>query len=261
MSKDDAIFGTKGWLNMAARKNIALAVAVAAVAFFVGREYGSRHVPETAIAKPARTEASEPAAVMQPGRSDSNPRPATQRQQVSATLRAQLFEEYRCPQPSCGLNPFIAENENEAVWLRYRGYPSPQQREEAERLPTSELKDRANKGDLVFATLYGERLMEEGNWKDSYPVLLKAVDQGSLYALYALSYQSEHHPEFKDPIGSRAYLRLAYLSGDYKAQFQLIKTFPEFNGTSDDLLTDSLAAHKFRNLMRYRMYPRPPTKE
>ncbi len=243
-------------------RHTTIVVFVAAlVAFLAGRHFGIQTNAQAAEDARIAIRSDRASIGHLPSASASISRPAAPRPRIDPALRAQLFEEYRCPQPSCGLNPFIAENENEAVWLRYRGYPSPQQREEAERLPTSELKDRANKGDLVFATLYGERLMEEGNWKDSYPVLLKAVDQGSLYALYALSYQSEHHPEFKDPIGSRAYLRLAYLSGDYKAQFQLIKTFPEFNGTSDDLLTDSLAAHKFRNLMRYRMYPRPPTKE
>jgi hypothetical protein len=172
-----------------------------------------------------------------------------------------LFEEYRCQKAACDLSPFIAENENEAIWLRQRGYPSPQQREQAKTLPTSELKLRADRGDLVHLSLYGERLMEEGQWERAYGVLSAAATRGSLYSLYALAQASTNDPKNANAIEARSFLRLAYLAGDYKAQLQLIKTFPQFNGTSDDLLTDEVAAHRFRKLLRYRMYPRPPTKE
>ncbi len=244
---------------MAAKKTLVLGLIAVVIAFLAGRQYGRQSTPQPLVEPILNNQSAAPDALRAPTVQSS--RPSTPRPRIDPALRTQLFEEYRCPQAACGLSPFIAENENEAVWLRLRGYPSPKQREEAERLPTSELKLRADRGDLVYASLYGERLMQEGNWKDSYGVLLKAATNGSLYSLYALSYRSGNHPEYKDAIDSRAYLRAAYLAGDYKAPLQLIKTFPQFNGTSDDLLTEELAAHRFRNLMRYRMYPRPPTKE
>ncbi len=175
-------------------------------------------------------------------------------------VKAQLFAEYRCQKSSCNMSPFLAENENEALWLRQRGYPSEQQREEAKRLPTVELKSKADKGDLIAASLYGERLMQEGNWTESYPVLLRAANKGSLYALYGLSYRALNHPEHKNYTSARAYLRLAYLAGDYKATIQLTQTAPHMNGQAEQLIIDAEAAHKFRNLMQYRSYPRPPSK-
>jgi hypothetical protein len=184
----------------------------------------------------------------------------TQSLQATPELKAQLFAEYRCQKPSCNMSPFLAENENEALWLRQRGYPSEQQREEAKRLPTVELKSRADKGDLIAASLYGERLMEEGNWTESYPVLLRAANKGSLYALYGLSYRALNHPEFKNYTSARAYLRLAYLAGDYKATIQLTQTAPDMNGQAEQLIIDAEAAHMYRNLLQYRSYPRPPSR-
>ena len=175
-------------------------------------------------------------------------------------VRAQLFAEYRCQKTACNISPFLAENENEAVWLRQRGYPSEQQRGEAKRLPTVELKSRADKGDLIAASLYGERLMEEGDYEKAYRAFLEPAIKGSLYALYGLSYNALNHPKNPDYISARVYLRLAYLAGDYKSMIQLIQTAPHMNGQAEQLLIDEYAAHKYRNLLKYRSYPRPPSK-
>jgi hypothetical protein len=148
---------------------------------------------------------------------------------VDPALRTQLFAEYRCPKESCPPSPFIAENEDEAIWLRARGYPSPAQREEAKRLPTAELKLRAQKGDLVTASLYGERLIEDNDWKGAQAVLLTTIKRGNVYALYALSHWEGNHPEHPDPVEARAMIRLAYLAGDYKSTILLVETFPRFN--------------------------------
>lgn len=179
---------------------------------------------------------------------------------TASNVKAQLFSEYRCQKSACNMSPFLAENENEAVWLRQRGYPSEQQREEAKRLPTIELKSRTDKGDLIAASLYGERLMEEGDYEKAYRVLLQPAIKGSLYALYGLSYNALNHPKHPDYTSARAYLRLAYLAGDYKATIQLTQTVPHMNGQAEQLIIDAEAAHKFRNLLRYRSYPRPPSK-
>jgi hypothetical protein len=184
----------------------------------------------------------------------------TQRLQATPELKAQLFAEYRCQKSACNMSPFLAENENEAVWLRQRGYPSEQQREEAKRLPTVELKSRTDKGDLIAASLYGERLMEEGDYEKAYVTLLQPATKGSLYALYGLSYNALNHPKTPDYISARTYLRLAYLAGDYKATIQLTQTAPHMNGQPEQLQIDEYAAHKFRNLLHYQSYPRPPSK-
>jgi hypothetical protein len=181
--------------------------------------------------------------------------------QLTPELKTQLFVEYRCQKAACDLSPFLAENEDEALWLRARGYPSPRQREEAKRLPTVELKLRAEKGDLVAASLYGERLMEENDWNGAHNVLLKAASEGSLYSLYALSYRAANHPQHRSRIEAGKWLRLAYLAGDYKSTIQLVQIYPPVNEMPEQLLIDRYAAHSYRKFLRYRSYPRPPSEE
>ena len=181
--------------------------------------------------------------------------------QAAPELKTQPYAEYRCQKLSCNMSPFLAENENEAVWLRQRGYPSPQQREEAKRLPTVELKLRTEKGDLIAASLYAERLMEDNDWSKAYGVLLKAAREGSLYSLYALSYRAANHPEHRSRIEAGKWLRLAYLAGDYKATIQLVQIYPPVNEMPEQLLIDRYAAHSYRKFLRYRSYPRPPSEE
>lgn len=180
---------------------------------------------------------------------------------ANAELKAQLLQEYKCQKAACDLSPFLAENEDEALWLRARGYPSPQQREEAKRLPTVELKLRAEKGDLIAASLYGERLMEESDWSKAYGVLLDAAAEGSLYSLYALSYRAANHPQHRSRIEAGKWLRLAYLAGDYKATIQLVQIYPPVNEMPEQLLIDRYAAHSYRKFLRYRSYPRPASEE
>ncbi|MFZ5637734.1 MAG: hypothetical protein ACOY82_14230 [Pseudomonadota bacterium] len=234
-------------------RNTTIVVLVAALAaFLAGRHFGvqaNAHAAEDARVE-IRSDRHSPTA--------SIPRLVAPRPRIDPTLRAQLFEEYRCPQAACDLSPFIAENEYEAMWLRARGYPSQKNREEAKSLPTSELKHQASTGDLIAASLYGERLIEEKEWGKAYGVLVEAASRGNLYAMYALSDIAAKNPDQPNGIESKAWLRLAYLSGDYKATMQLAKTFPQLNGMPEQLLIDKFAADDFRKLMRYRSYPRPP---
>jgi hypothetical protein len=228
-----------------------------AAAFLIGRISKNQSTPLQT--PPLKTIAAE-----ELSSTTTSPLPVQMRDEATAengrNVKAQLFAEYRCQKSSCNMSPFLAENENEALWLRQRGYPSEQQREEAKRLPTVELKSRTDKGDLIAASLYGERLMEEGDWEKGYLVLLQPATKGSLYALYGLSYNALNHPDHKNYTSARAYLRLAYLAGDYKATIQLTQTAPHMNGQAEQLIIDAEAAHKFRNLLQYRSYPRPPSK-
>jgi hypothetical protein len=244
---------------MTAKTNTAIICVLLAIvaAFLIGRTSKDQNAaPQAPVPQTNAAEEQSPATA--PPFPDQ--RPAETAAYTSSNVKAQLFAEYRCQKPSCNMSPFLAENENEAVWLRQRGYPSEQQREEAKRLPTVELKSRTDKGDLIAASLYGERLMEEGDYEKAYVTLLQPATKGSLYALYGLSYNALNHPEHKNYILARAYLRLAYLAGDYKATIQLTQTAPHMNGQPEQLLIDEYAAHKFRNLLRYQSYPRPPSK-
>jgi hypothetical protein len=249
----------QGKSSMAAKRNalIISGLLILAVAFSIGRISKEQGATSQA-SRPQTNEVQEHSSPTALPLTDQ--RPAENFAQTRSNVKAQLFAEYRCQKSSCNMSPFLAENENEALWLRQRGYPSEQQREEVKRLPIVELKSRSEKGDLIAASLYGERLMEEGDWTKPYPLLLEAANKGSLYALYALSYRSLNHPKHPDYISARAYLRLAYLAGDYKATIQLTQTAPHMNGQAEQLLIDEYAADKYRNLMKYRSYPRPPSK-
>jgi hypothetical protein len=235
-------------------------VLAAALAIFV---YRQSNVSPEPLETSAALEEDESALEKQESLPPTQAVPSMNTQQLHATpeIKAQLFAEYSCQKAACNLSPFLAENENEALWLRARGYPSPQQRKEAERLPTIELKLRAEKGDQTAVSLYGERLMEEKNWKEAYSALLPASRRGNIYAMYALSKYSAEHPQHKSPLEARTWLRLAYLAGDYKSTMQLVQTYPEFNGTAEQLLIDRDAAHYYRQFLNYRTYPRPPPSE
>lgn len=176
-------------------------------------------------------------------------------QSTPASLK--IFSEYRCQKAQCDLSPFLAETEQEALWLKARGYPSQAQFEEAKRLPTSELKLRAQKGDLVYGSLYGERLMEEGNWNDSKITLAGTAMKGSIYALYGLSRHASNNPEFKDAVDAKAWIRAAYLAGDYKSTLQLVTMYPERSDRYEQVDVDRIAAHRFKMIMKYRYSPRP----
>ena len=231
----------------------------AAMIFYVFR-YSETGTETNQPADKPDTNISEKAPSLQPA-DDSHLEAIPYKTSANAGLKAQLFQEYKCQKAACDLSPFLAENENEALWLRARGYPSPQQREEAKRLPTVELKLRTEKGDLIAASLYAERLMEENNWSRAYGVLLKASAEGSLYSLYALSNRAANHPQHRSGIEARTWLRLAYLAGDYKATIHLVQTYPQLNEMPEQLLIDRFAAEEYRKLLRYRSYPRPPSEE
>ncbi len=233
---------------------------VASIGILVYRQLSVSHEkPETSTLLKESTFASE--AQGSPPSTHASSIIQTQLLQATPELKAELFAEYRCQKISCDMSPFLAENENEAVWLRQRGYPSPRQREEAKRLPTVELKLRTEKGDLIAASLYGERLMEENDWTKANRVLLKAASEGSLYSLYALSYRAANHPQHRSRIEAGKWLRLAYLAGDYKATIQLVQIYPPVNEMAEQLLIDQYAAHTYRNFLRYRSYPRPPSEK
>lgn len=244
---------------MAVKTNTIIIVGMLAIAaaFLIGRVSKDQNTTSQALSSQTNAAEEQPAIATPPSPVQ---KPAETTAHPGPNVKAQLFAEYRCQKSSCNMSPFLAVNEDEALWLRQRGYPSEQQREEAKRLPTAELKSRADKGDLIAASLYGERLMEEGDYEKAYRALLLPATKGSLYALYGLSYNALNHPKNPDYISARAYLRLAYLAGDYKATIQLTQTAPHMNGQAEQWMIDEYAAHKFRNLLRYQSYPRPPSK-
>jgi hypothetical protein len=185
----------------------------------------------------------------------------TTKDSARKAFRARIFEEYRCQKESCAPNPFMAENEREALWMRMRGYPSKQQQEDAKRLSTGELKAKADSGDLVAASLYGQRLIEENDWNGAHATILKTIQSGNIYALYTLAYWEGNHPKHPNPLEARAMIRLAYLAGDYKSTEVLVETFPRFNSPVEQAFIDRNAAHYYRNMLRYRTYPRPSSSE
>lgn len=104
----------------------------------------------------------------------------------------------------------------EAEWLNENGYPSMRELDRLQALSDEELSYFANTNNLRHMVVYGERLAMRGD-EDGISILDSAVAGGSIYAQYALSRVYSESLKFRDPVLASAHLRLAYISGDYKA--------------------------------------------
>ncbi|MFZ5637736.1 MAG: hypothetical protein ACOY82_14240 [Pseudomonadota bacterium] len=241
-------------------RNTTIVVLVAALAaFLAGRHFGIQANAQASEDARVAIRSDRHSIAYLPTPTASIPRPVAPRPRIDPALRAQLFEEYRCPQESCAPSPFVAENSDEAAWMRARGYPSRKQQEEADRASTAELKAKAATGDLVAASLYGQRQIEENDWKGAQATLLRTIQRGNIFALYTLAYWEGNHPQHPDPVQARTMIRLAYLAGDYKSTEVLVQTFPKFTSPVEQAMVDRHAAHYYRNMLRFRTYPRPPS--
>lgn len=184
--------------------------------------------------------------------------PSAERQQDAAV--ASVLNQYLCQEAdkACGDNPFAATSPQEAAWLRAAGFPTPGEISAAKSMSTAQLEQQAKPNNRIAESLYGERLVAEGNMETALGVLGMSANRGNIYALYQLSRMyGDDRNRFKNPLLSKAYLRLAYVAGDYKVSDTLANTFPDFNSPSDYAYVDKRAAELHRNLLGGRVAPRP----
>ena len=172
---------------------------------------------------------------------------------------ASVLREYQCPSSDseCRRSPFAATSEQEARWLRANGFPTSRELQEAQQMSLQRLDEHARSGNVIAQSVYADRLLKEGNIAGALGVSLHAANRGSLYALYQLAQVYAADGARKDPLTAKAYLRLAYLAGDYKVASQLANTFPEFNNPSEQAFVDSRAVELHRKLLSGKVTPRP----
>lgn len=218
------------------------------------------HNRDTEVGPSASDRKYEPASSI---RSDAykNLAPPTTVEEVDPAQKiGSLLAQYKCVDAlqQCGQDPFVAESEAEAQWLRRNGYPTQQQLSEARSLSAAQLRIRADRGNLADKALYAEKLAEEGHPYEALRALGYVVTNGSTYALYSTSnvYASKASPLY-NPKTSRAYLRLAYLAGDSKATYALATRFPEFDSMAENLVVDKRASDLHRTFLKGRSSPRP----
>ena len=176
---------------------------------------------------------------------------------ASASRISNLLADYRCQQAPCDHDPFSADSELEAAWLKRNGFPSHKQRTEAQGASTLELRRKAKAGSLSDIALYGERLAQEGDWAQSVGELGSAANKGSIYALYAISDVYATWPNHVAPLQSKAFLRAAYLAGDSKASGRLWERFPDFDSAMENAWVDKEGVRIHGNVMKYKVSPRP----
>ena len=124
----------------------------------------------------------------------------------------------------------VAQNQREAAWLLRYGYPSNDQLDKLQSASDAQLLQLINRGSASAMTVYGLRAINEGNMARGMSALKKAIDTGSIYAYYGLSeaYMSKGNPN-ASVIDAVAYIRLAYLLGDYKASEYMQLKFPNLH--------------------------------
>lgn len=190
-------------------------------------------------------------------RSGSHSEAATKAAETAAIVG--LLAEYRCApaDADCRSNPFAATSEKEAKWLRANGFPTPRELQESRQVSVQYLDERARSGNTISQSVYADRLLEEGNLGGALGVSLHAANRGNLYALYQLAQIYAADGPRKDPLTAKAYLRLAYLAGDYKVSGRLANTFPEFNNPSEQAFVDRRAVELHRKLLNGHIAPRP----
>jgi len=135
----------------------------------------------------------------------------------------------RCIGSSCNFDPLGARNDEEARWLKAKGYPSSQEAELFKTLSDAQLKRRADAGDLAAMVFYGERMAAAGDTRNGLQYVHDSIRQGSVYGYYGMSEIYKDTPGLKNIVDSAAYLRVAYLLGDSKASAEMQRRYPDLS--------------------------------
>ncbi|MEQ1514557.1 MAG: hypothetical protein ABL934_18020 [Lysobacteraceae bacterium] len=160
--------------------------------------------------------------------------------------------------PACADDPNIPNNEQELRWMQQHGYPTKDELDRLARLSETELEEEAKGGGLTAMTELGTRMVER-NDPNGLRWILQARDRGSIYAYYAQSKKEMNRTLGNGLVESGAFLRVAYMLGDYKAATALYRfTQKERLGLVELNAIDRRAASLYQTYARNRQpTPRP----
>lgn len=118
---------------------------------------------------------------------------------------------------NCLIASTTASSEKDYQWMLTHGYPTQEESDRLAKLSEAELEAEATNGSLTAMTALGARMIERGD-KKGLSWYLRAADRGSIYAYHANSKAAMSITGFGSGlVESAAYLRVAYMLGDYKA--------------------------------------------
>lgn len=186
-------------------------------------------------------------------------KPLGVQQDPSSQAPADMLDNYPCrTQSVCGYTALSAESEQEARWLAGRGYPSADQLANLEGASIDELKSKAASGDLVAAAVFGRRLIEMGQTMEGLVALDQAAINGSVYADYVFAEAYLNDTKLRDRTEGAAYLRRAFLQGDWKATAELYQALPDITPL-ELLAADRRAVRLYQATVSHREKERKPT--
>lgn len=147
-------------------------------------------------------------------------RPVTPRAVAVAAPSALLDgpEAYLCPDDDrrCSGDAFMAATPAEAEWLMRNGYPSPAERERLQALSVEQLEAEAPDNEAAMLEL-AKRYSDGGDPYHAIGLAFPLAQSGNLFAYYTLADIHAAKGPRQNPLEGAAFLRLAYILGDYRA--------------------------------------------
>lgn len=179
------------------------------------------------------------------------------------------LEEYVCAirKELCLDDPISAATKAEARWLKQFGYPSHRRLEQLEAMSLSELEVLSHKGDLSARVVLGRKRIEMKDHIAGRSDLMGALLDGSTYAAIEMARSNTPDIPSSSLSEARAYYRVAYLLGDWKAPREAYISQQKYGGFDswEMVRSDERAMELYRNILKYRgenhiplrVWPRP----
>lgn len=236
------------YLSRARRPIIAAALASALLLAACGRAPDPEHSQDTVLDGTA------------PPVESVSDRPVSPRTAVIAAPAVLLDgpEAYLCPDDDrrCSGDAFMAATPAEAEWLMRNGYPSPGERERLQALSVDQLEAEAPDSEAAVLEL-AKRYSDAGDPYHAISLAFPLARSGNLFAYYTLADIHAAKRPRPDPLEGAAYLRLAYILGDYRASDVLGERLSRY-GPVEHLMVDRRAARLYQTLAGSRAPdPRP----
>lgn len=163
---------------------------------------------------------------------------------------------YICRNDCFTTGPLEAKSEAEAAWMAKHKYPTQKEIDRLGAMSLSELEHEYKAGNPTAAVVLGKKISLERNFFEGQAILRDQTMSGNTYAFYAMSdsYLDKSQPNLVEGI---AFLRIAYLLGDYKAAREI----GNLGLTSVEVAAGDARALRLLNLFAAGQQPDPRPEE